>query len=213
LRTPGIQASEEEIARSLEGNFREDVVFELGQVLEAYDFQQRQIVQCDEKLKKYMGERPTREVAGGTVAAATEEAGKKKRGRKKKAAAPPKPRKNQPAFDLQSELKRVMGVDLTRIDGVKVITAQTIYAEIGADLSAFPTEGHFTSWLMLAPKRDVSGGKVIRQRVIKGSGRVANSLRMAAESLKASDSYLGARYRSLRGRLGGVRAVKAMAPA
>jgi transposase len=212
LRTPGIQASEEEIARSLEGNFREDVVFELGQVLEAYDFQQRQIAQCDEKLKKYMGERPTREVAGGTVAAAaSEEDGKKKRRGRKKKAAPPKPRKNQPAFDLQSELKRVMGVDLTRIDGVKVITAQTIYAEIGADLSAFPTEGHFTSWLMLAPKRDVSGGKVIKQRVIKGSGRVANSLRMAAESLKDSDSYLGARYRSLRGRLGGVRAVKAMA--
>src|SRR5450631_2616540 len=104
-----------------------------------------------------------------------------------------------------------MGVDLTRIDGVKVMTAQTIYAEIGSDLSAFPTEGNFTSWLMLAPKRDVSGGKVIKQRVIKGSGRVANSLRMAAESLKDSDSYLGARYRSLRGRLGGVKAVKAMA--
>jgi transposase len=210
LRTPGIQASEEEIVRSLEGNWREDVVFELGQVLEAYDFQQKQIADCDEKLKKYMGVQPTREVAAKTVAGTEEEGQKKKRGKKKKTEQA-KPRKNQPAFDLKSELTRVMGVDLTRIDGVKVMTAQTIYAEIGSDLSAFPTEGNFTSWLMLAPKRDVSGGKVIKQRVIKGSGRVANSLRMAAESLKDSDSYLGARYRSLRGRLGGVKAVKAMA--
>ncbi len=104
---------------------------------------------------------------------------------------------------MEAELKRVMGVDLTRIDGVKVMTAQTIYAEVGADLSAFPTEGHFASWLMLAPKRDVSGGKVIKHLSFKGSNRVANSLKMAAESLKESDSYLGARYRSLRGRLGG----------
>jgi transposase len=55
---------------------------------------------------------------------------------------------------------------------------------------------------MLAPKRDISGGKVIRHVWVKGRNRVANALRMASESLKASQSYLGARYRSLRGRLG-----------
>jgi len=210
LRARNIQASEEEIARSLEGNWREDVLFELAEVLEAYDFQQKRIVRCDEQLKKYMGTQPTREVGGGVEVAGEEVAeGPKPRGRKKK--GPRKPRKNQPAFHLEVELKRVMGVDLTRIDGVKVMTAQTIYAEVGADLSDFPTESHFASWLMLAPKRDVSGGKVIKHLSFKGSNRVANSLKMAAESLKDSDSYLGARYRSLRGRLGGVRAVKAMA--
>ena len=132
----------------------------------------------------------------------------KKRGPKKKT---PKPLKNQPAFDLSGELRRVMGVDLTKIDGVKVMTVQTIYAEIGADFSAFRTEKHFASWLMLAPKRDVSGGKVIKHLSFGGNNRVANGLKMAAQSLKESDSYLGARYRSLRGRLGGERAVKAMA--
>ena len=210
LRDRRIQASEEEIARSLEGNWREDVLFELAQVLEGYDFQQKQIAQCDEQLKKYMGEQPTREV-GEKMEAAAEAGGEgpKKRGRKKTGQR--KPRKNQPAFNLEAELKRVMGVDLTRIDGVKVMTVQTIYAELGADLSAFPTERHFASWLLLAPKRDVSGGKVIKHVIFKGSSRVANSLKMAAQSLKESDSYLGARYRSLRGRLGGERAVKAMA--
>ncbi len=89
------------------------------------------------------------------------------------------------------------------------MTVQTIYAGIGADFSAFRTEKHFASWLMLAPKRDVSGGKVIKHLSFGGNNRVANGLKMAARSLKESDSYLGARYRSLRGRLGG--AVRGMA--
>jgi transposase len=133
----------------------------------------------------------------------------KKRGRERKAQ--PRPLKNQPAFDLSGELRRVMGVDLTKIDGVKVMTVQTIYAGIGADFSAFRTEKHFASWLTLAPKRDVSGGKAIRHLSFSGNNRVANGLKMAAQSLKESDSCLGTRYRSLRGRLGGERAVKAMA--
>jgi transposase len=104
-----------------------------------------------------------------------------------------------------------MGADLTRIDGIKVMTIQTIYSELGTDLSAFPSENHFASWLILAPKRDVSGGKVIRHHWVKGRNRVAKALRMAAETLKDSRSYLGARYRSLRGRLGAPKAIKAMA--
>src|SRR5947207_6067677 len=97
LRERNIQASEEEIARSLEGNWREDVLFELGEVLEAYDFQQQRIVKCDEQLKKYMGTQPTREVGGGVEVTGEEVAeGPKPGGRKKK--GPRKPRKNQPAF-------------------------------------------------------------------------------------------------------------------
>ena len=83
-----------------------------------------------------------------------------------------------------------MGADLTVIDGIKLMTVQTIYSELGPDLSAFPSENHFAFWLMLAPKRDISGGKVIRHVWVKGRNRVANALRMAAESLKASQSYL-----------------------
>jgi transposase len=208
LRDERIQASEEEIAHSLEGNWRTDVLFELQQMVQAYDFQQQQMAGCDQELEKYMKAQPTRPARAEPVAelAPGQNQSKKRRPRK-----PPKPRKNQPTFALQEELQRVLGVDLTRIDGIKVMTAQTVYAELGSDLSAFPSEGHFTSWLLLAPKRDVSGGKVIRHYSVHGRNRVANALRMAAESLKESDSYLGARYRSLRGRLGGLKAVKARA--
>jgi transposase len=212
LRDPRCRASEEEVANSLSGHWRDDVLFELQQVLAAYDFQQKQIAECDQQLEKYMHAQsapiPSRESSAEATARVAPEMKERQRGPRK---AKPKPSKNQPAFDLQAELKRVLGADLTVIDGVKVMTAQTIYAELGPDLSAFPTEGHFTSWLMLTPKRDISGGKVIRHHWIHGRNRVANALRMAAEALKDSNSYLGARYRSLRGRLGGVKAVKAMA--
>ena len=204
-----IQASEEEVAHSLQGHWREDVLFELGQVMETYDFQQGQMASCDRQLEKYMKHQTGRPGLEKIVQDQPTEPSSKKRGRKK--SATPKPRKNQPGFALESELQRLMGVDLTRIEGINVMTAQTIYAELGSDLSVFSTENHFASWLMLAPKREVSGGKLIRHRSLHNRNRVANALRMAAESLSHSNSYLGARYRSLRGRLGGLKAIKAMA--
>jgi hypothetical protein len=120
--------------------------------------------------------------------------------------------KNQPkGFDLRAELERTMGVDLTRVDGINVMTALTIFSELGADLSMFPTEGNFCSWLRLTPRRDITGGKVIRHYVDPARGRLNNAFRMAAEALHDSDSYLGARYRSLSMRLEKLKAVKAMA--
>jgi transposase len=204
-----IQASREEVMHSLQGNWRTDMLFELEQVLQTYDFYQQQMASCDQQLEKLMKTQASRELHRN--APAQPEMLAPNNPGSKKARVQKKSRKNQPTFDLQAELIRVMGVDLTRIDGIKLMTAQTIYAELGADLSAFPSEGHFTSWLMLAPKRDISGGKIIRQHSFHSRNRVANALRMAAEALKDSRSYLGARYRSLRGRLGGLKAVKAMA--
>jgi transposase len=190
-----IQASEAEIAASLQGNWREDVLFELRQVVEGYDFYQKQMRGCDKELEKLLAAIPARQ----------QESPGDKLVRKAK------PRGNQPRFDLGGELRRTLGVDLTTVDGIDVMTAQVFLSEVGPELSAFPSEDHFAAWLELAPRRDVSGGKVIRHVKPDGRNRLANALRMAAESLSRSDSYLGARYRSLRGRLGGQRAVKAMA--
>ena len=92
-----------------------------------------------------------------------------------------------------------------------MLTAQTILAETGCDVNAWKTEQHFASWTLLSPNRDISGGKVIRQRPKAGSNRVGNALRIAAQTLLRSQSYLGARFRSLRTRLGAPKAIKAMA--
>lgn len=199
MRDKRIQASEEEIASSLEGHWREEVLFELKQVVEGYDFYQKQIAACDGELQVRMQALPSRR-AGTEIAKDPEESRGKKR-----------PRKNQPQFDLRAELRRIFGVDLTKIDGIDVMTAQVILTELGPDLRAFPNEGAFSSWLELVTRKDITGGKVIRQKARKSKNRVANALRMAAESLSRSDSYLGARYRQFRARMEGPEAVKAMA--
>jgi transposase len=113
---------------------------------------------------------------------------------------------------MSEELARIYGVDLTTIDGISVIAAQTILAEIGTDMSRFPSEQDFVSWLGLTPSRDIGGGKVIRMVPRKVPNRAAQALRMAASTLRCSDSYLGARYRHLQKQLPSkASAVKAMA--
>jgi transposase len=203
LRDRRIAASEEEIALSLEGNWREDILFELQQVVEAYDFHQKQIAACDVQLQRSMSVLPDRSGPGASEGTTPAEKRKPRRHKSKS---------NQPVFDLAAELQRTMGIDMTTIDGIDVMTTQVILSELGPEFtSSFPSEDHFASWLELAPRRDITGGKVIRQKSRKSKNRVANALRMAAESLSRSDSYLGARYRHLRARLGGKKAVKATA--
>ena len=207
LRDCRIAASEAELAASLQGTWREDVLFTLRQALEAYDFYQGQLAACDRELAKAMAAVPSRELPPPPAlppGAAPLPAGKP--ARRKKAR-----RKHQPGFDLAAELHRALGVDLTRIESIDVSTAQVVFSEIGPDFSAFPSENHFASWLTLAPQRDISGGKVLRHVPAAGRQRVANALRLAAQSLVRSNSYLGARYRRLRARLDGPVAVKAMA--
>lgn len=202
LRDRRVTATVAEIAHSLEGNWREDVLFELRQVVEAYDFYQRQMAACDVELKKYMAALPDRRASVDPALSGSESPRRDKSKHR---------RKNKPGFDLGAELRRTTGVDLTAIDGIDILTGQVILSEVGPDLSAFPSEDHFAAWLELAPRRDISGGKLIRHVKPEGRNRIANVLRMAAQALSKSDSYLGARYRSLRGRLGGPKANKAMA--
>ena len=208
LRDPRCQASEEEIVQSLQGNWKEDVLFELQQAVDAYDFYQRQMQQCDQQLRRYMAALPTcAPVPPPASAPSLPSAKEGKQGRARKSRR----QGNQPAFDLAAELERILGVNPITIDGIDVLTIQTVLAEVGPDLSAWKTERHWTSWLNLAPKRDVSGGRVIRHVRQHHTNRAGHAFRMAAQSLIRSQSYLGARYRYLRAKLGGLKAVKAMA--
>ena len=220
LRDYRVKASAEEVARSLEGNWQEDILFELQQAVDRYDFCQEQIAKCDQRLEQYLEALPSREkapvkapVAQAEAAADTQGAGphppKTKTKKKKKKHS--KPRGNEPQFDLEAELNRICGVNLTTLDGVYVMTALTFISELGTDMSRWQTEDHLVSWLKLAPSRQISGGKVIKQERNRTRNRVANALRMAASGLKESDSYLGARFRQLRARLGPGKAIKAMA--
>lgn len=197
---------------SMNVHWQEDLLLELEQAVAAYDFVQKQLEECDRRLQTYLTAMPSRVMAenNGGDKPATPPAGERGTGGKKKKRIPSR---NAPkSFNLAVELKRICGVDATRIEGVDVMTVQTIVAELGADLQSYwPSENHFASWLKLSPQRDISGGKVIRHTRETSRNRVAAMLRMAATTLLRSDSYLGARYRALRTKLGAAKAVKAMA--
>ncbi len=119
-------------------------------------------------------------------------------------------RGNAPKFDLRTELYRITGVDWTQVDGIDVQVAQSVIAEVGVDLKAFPSEKHFANWLGLCPTNETSGGKVLNRRTPKVVNRAKVAFRQAASTLR-SQSYLGAQYRRLRTRLGAPKAITAMA--
>jgi transposase len=197
-RDPRVKATRAEIARQLQGNWQEDLLFRLGQELEAYRFYQTLIKQCDQELAKLLRAFPDRSAG----VALPEEA---RKGRRKKK------RGNAPQFDLRQLLYLMSGVDLARIDGIDVITAMTVVAEAGYDMSPWPTADHFVSWLRLAPDNRISGDKIIGKGRTPTQNRLTQALKMAASSLRASKTYLGAQYRRLRARRGPAVAVKAMA--
>ena len=202
MRDYRIRASEAEIAKSLEGNWRLELLFVLQQELDTYETYQRKIAECDVEVEKHLAAMAARPQT------LDQEALKNPSSRSRK---PYKPRGNAPAFDLRRELERITGVDLTRIDGVDVMTAQTVISETGLDMSRWKTEAHFSSWLGLCPSHEISGGKVLKKGTRKVVNRATTALRMAASTLIKSKSYLGAQYRRFRTRLGAPKAITAMA--
>jgi transposase len=221
---PSVQSSEEEIVQALTGHYSEEQLFILKQSLDRYDFCQLQMQECDRQLEAHLEHFPSKKPAPPEPqAAAPAHAGAPALPEAPAPApgtraafldavrSPHKRRKNEPYFDLKAELMRILGVDLTAIPGIDAMTAFTICAEIGFDVSAFPSVKQFCSWLGLCPNNQVTGGKVKRRRTKKVKNRAADAFRISAQSLHRSQSYLGAYYRYLRGRLGAPKAITAIA--
>ena len=91
--------------------------------------------------------------------------------------------------------------------------AQTVIVESGTDLNQFPKEGNYCSWLGLAPKHEISGGKVLKNKTLKTKNRAGQAFRMAAQSVKQAECVFGVFYRRLRARLGPSQATVATAHA
>src|SRR5438309_177940 len=198
LRDPRVKASEEQIARYLEGHWQEDLLFVLKQEQEGYEFCQKQMAACDQQLEQYPHQREDRSQGASLPV-------EKRKGRLKKRKG------NAPQFNLRAELFRLTGTDLTRIDGIDVMTATTMLSEAGWDMSKWADEAHFVSWLRLCPDNRISGNKIIGKGRLPTNNRASIALRMAASTLRLSNTYLGAQFRRLRARLGAPIAIKAMA--
>jgi transposase len=193
LRDGRIKATGETIAKALVGDYRREHLFTLRQSRAAYESYQLLISACDTEIQDYLA------------------AFDSKVDTEAKPLAKPKdlhkPRRNELKFDLRTELYRIFGVDLTEIPGVNAITAHTLLAEVGPDLSRFANASAFVSWLGLCPDNRISGGKVLSVRTRLVNNRAAGALRMAAQSLHRSKSYLGDFYRRMRAKMGTPKAI------
>ena len=112
---------------------------------------------------------------------------------------------------MQTELYRITGVDFTEIDGLDVLSVNTILSEVGLKSEAFPTGKSFTSWLGLCPNNRITGGRIKSSSTKRVSNRATTAFRIAAQSLANSKCALGGFYRRLRARLGAPKAITATA--
>src|SRR5208282_535343 len=158
-------------------------------------FHHRQITECDQQVEAELANFPNR--AGEK----THTVKPRKRGRKS----------NDVRFEATGPLFKALGVDLTLIEGIDVGTALVILAEIGVDVSRFPTEKHFASWLRLCPPQDESNKTKKRRGHRKATNRVTIALRMCAQSIGQTMTPMGLFYRRIRSRIGALGAVKATA--
>jgi transposase len=194
------RATTTEITAALTGHYRADYLFVLDQNLELFDACQAQITRCDAaiatQLKMLTADRPTPTSALPVA-----------RQRRRRT-----PKNNDLAFDARPELFHLTGgVDLTHIHGMAPLSAVKLLAEIGTDMSRWPTEKHFTSWLTLAPRNRITGGRLVSSRTQSSANRAAGILRMIAMSLGRTNTALGAFYRRLAARIGKPQAITATA--
>ena len=191
------RATAAEIIAALTGNYRPEHVFVLQQNLELFDAYQRQLAACDPAIEAQLGRLRA-------AARAPQSPLPSRRGRRKRSD-------NEPQFDLRAPLHQLTGVDLSQIDGLGPYNALRLLSEIGTDMSRWPTEKHFTSWLTLAPHNKISGGRLLSSQTPPSANRAAAILRVAVMTLSRTQTALGAVYRRLAFRVGKAKAITATA--
>ena len=188
LRHPQVQASAEVVMKSLVGDYRREHLFTLGQSLEAYRYYQDLITRCDQEIEEQL-QNFDRQLPPDAPDLPPE-------------AYPHSRRKNEFHFDMRSELYRSFGVDLTAIPSINALTGYTLLAKVGTDWSKFPNLHAFASWACFCPHNKKSGGKLLSAKTRRSANRVNRALRLAAQTLERSNSYLGIFYRKMCARLG-----------
>jgi len=162
-----VRKSKEEISDALQGNYNDELMFELKQCYFLYKTLQQAIAECDNKME-------------GVLLEITKAVTKSAQATNKKQLKG----KNQQRFDLPNYSNKLLGVDLYAIEGVSSGTVMTFISEIGNDIHKFSTAKEFTSWLRLAPNNRISGGKIIGSRTPKGKNKFAIALRNAANTIE-----------------------------
>jgi transposase len=202
MRNHRCKKDENEIAKALTGTWRQEHLFVLEQSLGLYDFYTEKISACDTQIGKNYGAIRPDWKSPEVLEQFTSEHLPRKR------LAKNAPKEGE---QIRIHLKRICGVDLVAIPGISVPLAQTIITEIGTDMSKFPNEKHFCSWLGLAPKNEISGGRILVSHTLKTRNRAGQAFRLAAVSVMRADCVFGAFYRRMKSRLGPAQAIVATA--
>jgi transposase len=184
-----VKSSREDILKALEGVWREECLFELKQAQEYYQFLQKQMSECDEKIEEQL-QLIAAKYNNGNISELKKEAAKKKS------------RKNEFSFNAKPYLKTILGIDVSEIYGFSDETSLTLFSETGSNLASFTTGNRFASWIGLAPNNKISGGKVISSRLPRKKHAIKSALIKAANSLYRSDNPMGDYYRRLKSRVG-----------
>jgi transposase len=196
LVTTRVKHGRDKFIAALTGHYRHEHVFALTQALQTFDFYQQQIKACDAEVAACLSamapQKPTDDQNGSEHWDGPDTPISPKGARR---------RKNQPYFDLKSELIRIVGSDVTVLSGIDSMTAQTVFSECGYQLAAFPSEGHFSSYLGFCSANNKTGGKVRSSRTRRVTNRAAIAFRVAAQSLHRSQTAIGAFSRRMRARL------------
>jgi hypothetical protein len=180
-----VRSPRETVAKALEGDYRPEHLFTLGQSLNGYRFHQKLIADLDCEIARLMQTLPSAAESAAPPATRTKHTAYRRQG-------------NEPAFNLRAELYRIAGVDLTDIPGVSTVTAQVILTEVGPDVSPFRNASAFAAWLGLCPEKRVSGGKTLSCRTRRVAHRAATALRLGAHSLSRARDYFGDFFRRMR---------------
>jgi transposase len=196
LNTKRFKASEEELIKSLQGQFKAHYVTVLKNHLVAYDFYKAQMKVYEELIEGVLKELlPVGE--DGSVAQVE--------------AKTTKARKNQYRFNVREYLLHICGVDLTEVEGLDEVSVLQIISVTGVDLSKWPTARHFCSWLRLSPSPMITGGRVVGHQRFPSSNAAAQAFRLAAQTMWQNKGPLGSLYRRLCAKKGSRKAIKAVA--
>lgn len=191
------RATEAEIVAALTGNYRTEHLFALQQNLELFDVYQAKLTASDTAIEAQLAALTAAVTPPTTALPAPRRS--------------TKPRENEPRLDLRTPLHQLTGTDLSQIDGLGPYSALRLLSEIGTDMSRWPSEKHFTSWLTLAPHNKISGGRLLSSRTQPSANRAAAILRLAAANLSRTQTALGAFFRRIAFRVGKAKAVTATA--
>jgi transposase len=197
------KASREDLVASLKGNYRPGLVYVLKEKMTEYHFfvsqmhnYEKYIIDMLEEISKL--EEEIRRVEGKPEL----ELGK---------PSTKKPRKNEYSFDGKLYLQRILGIDLTKVEGLDVKTILTILSVTGTDMSKWKSAEAFAAWLCLSPRPNCTGGKTVGHDHRKTTNPATQALRIAARSLHDSHGRLGAMYKKIYLRKGAKTAIKAVA--